>query len=255
MLNSLTSELDVLRPSMLESGLEVIQYNCNRRNNSLALFEFGKIYSTAESGYAEQNQLAIYLTGATASQSWNQSQKQADIYYLKGVVDNLLLYAGIKKMATVYNDKGIDIQWKKQSLCSIQQVAAKTLGDFDVKQPVFFAAINWDVWMKAMATNKIRYTEVPKHPAVQRDLAIIIDKQVTYSQVQQATDKLNIASLQEYSLFDVFESDKLGEGKKSYALNYIFQLQDRTLTDEETESLMQQLMKTYKQELQAHIRE
>lgn len=255
MLNSLTSELDVLRPSMLESGLEVIQYNCNRRNNSLALFEFGKIYTTAEAGYTEQSQLAIYLTGATASQSWNQPQKQADIYYLKGVVDNLLLYAGIKKIATVYNDKGIDIQWKKQSLCSIQQVAAKPLADFDIKQSVFFAAINWDVWMKAMAANKIRYTEVPKHPAVQRDLAIIIDKQVTYSQVQQATDKLNIASLQEYSLFDVFESDKLGEGKKSYALNYIFQLQDRTLTDEETEGLMQQLMKTYKQELQAHIRE
>lgn len=255
MLNSLTSELDVLRPSMLESGLEVVQYNCNRRNTNLALFEFGKVYATTDAGYTEQHQLALYVTGAAATQGWNQKEKDADLYYVKGIVNNLMQYAGIKKTTSVYNDAGVQVQWKKQTLCSIQQVAAKKLADFDIKQAVYFAVINWDVWMKAIATVKVRYTEVPKHPAVQRDLAIVIDKQVTYNQVQDATDKLNIGSLQEYSLFDVFESDKLGEGKKSYALNYIFQLQDRTLTDEETDSLMQQLMKTYKQELQAYIRE
>lgn len=255
MLNSLTSELDVLRPSMLESGLEVMAYNCNRRNNNLALFEFGKVYATGEKGYAEQTQLALYVTGAVDAQAWNQQQKQADLYYVKGIVNNLLQYAGIKKLSTVYSDNKIDIQWKKQSLCVIQQVDSKRLSEFDVKQPVYYAYINWQVWLSAVAAGKVKYTEVPKHPAVQRDLAIIIDKQVSYGQVQTATDKLNIPSLQEYSLFDVFESDKLGEGKKSFALNYVFQLQDRTLTDAETDALMQQLMKSYKQELQAHIRE
>jgi len=255
MLNSLTSELDVLRPSMLESGLEVIQYNCNRKNNDLALFEFGKVYTTGEDGYNEQHQLALYVTGATLQNSWNQKERKADLYYVKGIVDNLIAYAGIKKLAEVYHDNGLEIQWKKQTLCTIQEVDSKKLHAFDVKQPVYFAAINWEVWMKAVAAGKVKYTEVPKHPAVQRDLAIVIDKDVTYFQVQQATNKLNIASLQEYSLFDVFESDKLGAGKKSYALNYIFQLQDRTLTDEETDGLMQQLIKTYKKELQAQIRE
>lgn len=255
MLNSLTSELDVLRPSMLESGLEVIQYNCNRKSNNLALFEFGKVYTTTDGGYNEQNQLALYLTGATQTQGWNTAEKKSDIFYLKGIINNLLAYSGIKKVATVYNEQGVEMQWKKQTLCRIQQVDGKKLNDFEIRQPVCFAYINWDVWMKAAAGNKVRYTEVPKHPAVQRDLAIIIDKNITYHQVQEATDKLAIDSLQEYSLFDVFESDKLGEGKKSYALNYIFQLQDRTLTDEETDNLVQQLIKTYKQELQAYIRE
>src|SRR5690606_3253959 len=184
-----------------------------------------------------------------------QKEKQADIYYLKGVVNNLLQYSGIRKTATSIGEDGIKITWKKQLLCHIQEVDAKKLNDFDVKQPVFFATINWEVWLAATANVKVRYTEVPKHPAVQRDLAIVIDKQVTYHQVQEATDKLNIDSLQEYSLFDIFESDKLGEGKKSFALNYVFQLQDRTLTDEETEALMQKLIKSYKNELQAHIRE
>ena len=101
----------------------------------------------------------------------------------------------------------------------------------------------------------MKYAEVPKYPSVQRDLAIVIDKQVTYQQVQEVTDKLSIDSLQGYSLFDIFESDKLGAGKKSYALNYIFQLQDRTLTDEETDKLVQQLVSAYKKDLQAQIRE
>ena len=109
--------------------------------------------------------------------------------------------------------------------------------------------------MQAIAQVKVKYAEVSKYPAVKRDLAIVLDKTVTYGQVQEVTDKLNIDSLQDYSLFDIFESEKLGADKKSYALNYTFQLQDRTLTDEETETVMQQLMNSYKKELQAQIRE
>lgn len=255
MLNSLTSELDVLRPSMLESGLEVIQYNCNRKNTDLALFEFGKIYATTDKGYVEQNQLALYLTGATQTQSWNSKEQAADLYYVKGIVNNLLQYAGITKTATVHNEQGVQISWKKQVLCNISAVLSKKLADFDIRQQVYFAAINWDVWMKAADAARVKYAEVPKYPSVQRDLAIVIDKQVTYQQVQEVTDKLAIDSLQGYSLFDIFESDKLGAGKKSYALNYIFQLQDRTLTDEETDKLVQQLVSAYKKDLQAQIRE
>lgn len=255
MLNSLTSELDVLRPSMLESGLEVIQYNCNRKNTDLALFEFGKIYATTDKGYEEQNQLALYLTGTTQNQSWNQKEQKADLYYLKGLLHNLLQYAGITKTATVHNEQGAQVLWKKQMLCNMSAVPANKLTAFDIRQQVYFAAINWDVWMKAADTAKVKYAEVPKYPSVQRDLAIVIDKQVTYQQVQEVTDRLGIDSLQGYSLFDVFESDKLGAGKKSYALNYIFQLQDRTLTDEETDKLVQQLVSAYKKDLQAQIRE
>ena len=131
----------------------------------------------------------------------------------------------------------------------------KKLYEFDIKQPVYFATLNWDLWLEAMQQARVKYTEVSKHPAVNRDLAIVLDKEVTYQQVKVATNKLNLNELQDYGLFDVFESDKLGKDKKSYALNYTFQLQDRTLTDEETDQLMQKLMNSYKSELNAQIRE
>lgn len=255
MLNSLTSELDVMRPSMLESGLEVIQYNCNRKNNNLKLFEFGKTYATAANGYTENEQLAIYVTGALSDKTWNTTEVKADLYYVKGLVNSLIQYAGISKLATSYADGAISISWKKQKLCTISEVDAAVLKNFDIRQPVYYAAINWQVWLQAAAAGKVKYREVPKFPSVQRDLAIVLDKAVTYQQVLDATEKTGIEALQDYGLFDIFESDKLGEGKKSFALNYTFQLQDRTLTDEETDRLMQQLVNIYKQDLQAQIRE
>src|SRR6185437_1004221 len=119
---------------------------------------------------------------------------------------------------------------------------------------VYFAAIEWLVWLKAAAANKIKYTEVPKFPAVSRDLAIVLDSHTTYQQVQHVTEDIGLIGLQSIDLFDVFESEKLGKNKKSYALSYIFQLQDRTLTDVEIDKMMKQLMGAYKEKLQAQIR-
>lgn len=255
MLNSLTSELDVLRPSMLESGLEVIQYNCNRKNSNLALFEFGKVYADNNGQYDEQEQLALYVTGAATAQGWNSKGQAADVYYVKGIVQTLLRHAGIDKTKEQIIDGRIQLSWKKKTLCSIEEVGNTTVDKFDIKQPVYYAAINWNIWLEAQRSGKVKYNEVPKYPSVERDLAIVIDKEVSYEQVQKATNKLQLPSLQQYSLFDVFESDKLGAGKKSFALNYVFQLQDRTLTDKETDAMMQQLMNAYKKVLQAQIRE
>lgn len=255
MLNSLTSELDVLRPSMIESGLEVIQYNCNRKNNTLSLFEVGKVYTAVDKEYKEQEQVAIYVTGNLTDENWDGKEQAADIYYLKGVVDTLVQHFGIDKLRYSYDNQTITVSWKKQTICTIEQLSKQQLNQFDIKQPVCYAAINWDVWLKAANTNTVKYKEVPKYPSVQRDLAIVIDKTVSYQQVQEVTDKLQFDSLQGYKLFDIFESDKLGADKKSFAMNYTFQLQDRTLTDKETDAMMQQLMSTYKKELQAQIRE
>lgn len=255
MLNSLTSELDVLRPHMLESGLEIIQYNCNRKNNDLLLFEFGKTYGQTDKGYYEDNKLVLYATGATQLGDWSRKEKEANLFYIKGVVDKLLAQAGINKVVEKTKDNTTTYSWKKKQLCTVEEVSDKKLYEFDVKQPVYFATINWDLWMEALEQIKVKYAEVSKHPAVNRDLAIVLDKEVTYQQVKAATNKLNLNELQEYGLFDVFESDKLGKDKKSYALNYTFQLQDRTLTDEETDKLMQKLMDSYKSELKAQIRE
>ncbi len=255
MLNSLTSELDVMRPSMVESGLEVIQYNCNRKNTDLLLFEYGKVYHNYESGYDEQNQLVLFATGNVQQLNWNQKEVRSDVFYLKGVVDSLISYSGINRVKVNHTDTETQLVWKKKVLCTVKGVSDKRLYDFDVKQSVSVAVINWDIWLEAMADTAVKYKEVPKYPSVQRDLAIILDKNITYGQVQQATDQLNINALQDYNLFDVFESDKLGKDKKSYALSYTFQLTDRTLTDKETEAIMSKLVSAYKKDLQAEIRE
>jgi len=256
MLNSLSSELDIMRPAMLESGLEVIAYNCNRKNQDLCLFEFGKTYTQAAGKYMETPQLALWISGNVQPAGWNTKAAGADLFYLKGIVQNLCTISGVKGLQTNYDDAGtVTWKWKNEVLATATQVTAKRLKEFEVKQDVFFAAVDWDVWTKALAANKIKYSEVPKFPAVNRDLAIILDKGVTYRQVQQVTEQLKLEGLKGYDLFDVFESEKLGAGKKSYALSYTFQLQDRTLTDAETDQLMQQLMGAYKSKLQAQIRE
>ena len=259
MLNSLSNELDVLRPSMLESGLEVLQYNYNRKNKNISVFEFGKTYQTIEGKYHEAHQLALYVTGDIQSAQWNQKIVSASIFYLKGVIQNLLLQSGIYKTTLHYEETDGGMltvwKWKNINLCTAMRVNDTQTQMFEIKQEVYYATIDWTLWTDAMTESKIKYREVPRFPAVERDLAIILDKAVPYKKVQEVTEQLKINSLQTFNLFDVFENEKLGQDKKSYALSYIFQLQDRTLTDSEIEQTMNQLISAYKSKLQANIRE
>lgn len=255
MINSLSAELDVMRPSMLESGLEVVRYNINRKSQDLCLFEFGNTYSTNGNGYAQSSRLAIWVTGNAAPAHWQHKAQSADIYYLKGLVSNLAAYSGINLSRAEVSGEKLEWKWKNQLLVTISNVAAETLRNFDIKQPVYFADINWELWAKAMDAVKIKYSELSKYPAVARDLAIVVDKALVYKEVEDITNQLKINELTSFGLFDVFESDKLGAGKKSLALNFTFQLTDRTLTDAETEQLMKKLVDAYKSKLNAQIRE
>jgi phenylalanyl-tRNA synthetase beta chain len=251
MLNSLSSELDAMRPSMLESGLEVVSYNLARRNMDLLLFEHGFVY---EANYAQYPRLALFATGTAQAAGIGSAAVKADAYYLKSVVQNLMKKAGIKNAVLNYEEGQTSWKWKNRQLCNILEVDAQKRQVFDIKERVWYADIDWSLWTEAMRSASINYTEVPRFPAVQRDLALVLDKDVTYAQVQRVTDKLKLQPLQSYGLFDVFESDKLGVGKKSLAITYTFQLSDRTLTDAETEALMQQLTTAYTKDLGAQIR-
>jgi len=255
MLNSLSSELDVMRPSMMESGLEVIQYNVNRKNTDLLLFEFGNTYRMEGDKYVEEPQLALWATGNVRSLHWDQPADPADLFFMKGIIRNLAARSGVRNITETAEGSIIRWSWKNQQLLTLQPADPARLQQFDVKQPVVFASINWSLWVKAAMAGKVRYQEVPRFPAVQRDLAIVLDKDISYQQVRQATEQLKLEALKEFGLFDVFESEKLGAGRKSYALNYTFQLQDRTLTDAETDALMKKLIDTYKAQLRAQIRE
>ncbi|MEO6833597.1 MAG: phenylalanine--tRNA ligase subunit beta, partial [Chitinophagaceae bacterium] len=254
MLNSLSSELDVMRPSMLETGLEVVSYNLARRNKDLCLFEHGSVYKTADSKYEQSAKLAIFASGDAQKSSLSGKAVKANGAYLKSVVDNLLALGGIDKTTQDFSEGIVSIKWKNKVLCSITEVPAQKLLAFDIKERVWYAEIDWALFTEAMSLSKLKYSEVPKYPMVQRDLALVLDKAITYAQLQKTTDKLKLGVLKSYSLFDIFENEKLGADKKSMAMSYYFQLNDRTLTDVETEALMEQLKAAYTKDFNAQIR-
>ncbi len=257
MKNSLTSELDVMRPAMLESGLEVLQYNLNRKNENLFLFEWGKVYKTIETGYREDFQLALWMTGNIQEADWQKPAQKTDSFFGKGIIQNMLQKSGIGKGVSEKLDENGRTIWsrKGKKLATLFEVNETTTKKFDIRQPVFHALIFWETWLDASRHFNIQFSEVPKHPAVNRDLSIVLENSVSYGQVKDETEQLKLSGLQSFRLFDVFENEKLGTGKKAYALNYKFQSKDRTLTDAEVDKMMQQLMTAYRNKLGALIRE
>jgi phenylalanyl-tRNA synthetase beta chain len=255
MLNSLSSELDTMRPSMLESGLEVIRYNYNRKNSDLSLFEIGKVYRTENGTYKENTVAAIWATGTVAATNWTTTARNADISYIKGIIANVVAYFGLKNVTEAYDEASISWKWKNKVLASAYEVSADKLKEFDIKQPVVYAEIYWELWTEAANAAKIQYSEIPKYPSVERDLSLMVDNSVTYSQLEEATKQAKVEGLQSSVLFDVFENEKIGKGKKSFSVKYTFQLPDRTLTDAETEQQMAKLVQTYSQKLNAQVRQ
>ncbi|MFT3845359.1 MAG: phenylalanine--tRNA ligase subunit beta [Lacibacter sp.] len=259
MLNNLSAELNVMRPSMLETGLQCVSFNLNRKNNSLRLFEFGKTYTTSETGkYFETDHLALYTTGNTEA-SWKQKAAATDVYFLKAVVNSILQQAGLSAETEIAEaEKGfsgvVNYKVKKQVVAKVGIVDTLQLKHFDIKQPVYFADINWNIFTQLAAKNKLTYTEIPRFPAVERDLAIVIPKATTYAEVEKTIGTAKVGKLKSVSLFDVFESDKIGADKKSMALNFVFQDEEKTLTDKETEKMMNTLIQTLEKQLSAEIR-
>lgn len=259
LLNNLSVELDIMRPSMLQTALEVISFNINRKNNNLKFFEFGKTYQTEGVGeYIEQNHLCLYITGAITENSWKQNSQPADIYYIKGMAEALLQAAGIKGYAAEtitdpYLQTALAYTINGTRLLQLGKVNQNTTSVFDIKQPVFFADCNWDTLLK-YANNTIQFKELSKYPAVERDLAIVVPKELPYSSITQSLQQLRLPRLQHIGLFDVFESEKIGAGKKSLAINFTFLDEEKTLTDKEIDSWMQKIMATLEKETGAEIR-
>ncbi|MCW3074036.1 MAG: phenylalanyl-tRNA synthetase subunit beta [Flaviaesturariibacter sp.] len=260
MLNNLSSELDVLRSAMLPTALEVIAFNNNRKNTDLRFFEFGKTYKTEGPGeYSEKNHLCLYLTGNLSEQSWKGKAVAADIYHLKGTVVSLFQLLGLK----VAFEQGLDSphfegmlsgKVNGKPVVKLGKVATSVTSRFDVKQPVFFANFDWDVLLQEALAQKVKYREVSRYPAVERDLAFVVPKELPYEALSNGIQKLKLSKLQDVRLFDVFESEKLGAGKKSMAVNFTFLDEEKTLTDGEIDGWMKKIMTTLEKELGAEIR-
>ena len=260
MLNNLSADLDMLRPSMMETGLESILNNLNRKNNQLQLFEFGKTYHSAGVGnYSEKRMLTLFVTGEATNAHWRSTGAPKDLFYLKAAVANLLSIIGLQGVQLIpYSSdelNGLEVLLNgKQSIGVVGFIGNAKLRRFDIKQPVLMANLNWDSILTAALQQKVSYKELAKYPAVERDLALVLDKAVSFAQIEAAVQQVKLPRLQSMRLFDVFESDKLGAGKKSLAIKFVFQDAEKTLTDSDVESMVGKLMKTFEKELQAEIR-
>ncbi len=260
MKNSLSAELNIMRPNMLETGLEVIAHNLNRKNENLGLFEFGRTYSVnSKAKFNEQEHLCLYLTGEQWEGDWTRKAVRYDFFTLKGIVDKILNFLGINNLS--FSDFelspfqfGLQVKHGVHTIGELGKVNKKMLDRFDIKQSVFYADLNWNQLMKLALKHKPLFQPLPRYPSVQRDLAMVVPKTAKYATVEDAVKKLNIKKLQSQQLFDIFESEKLGADKKSIAVNFTFLDKEKTLTDAEIDGLMKKIMQSLEQEVGAEIR-
>lgn len=260
MLNNLSAEHDILRPSMLETGLGAIAHNLNRKNYDLRFFEYGKTYSTKATGeYEEKEHLCLYITGTDGLDNWRHKAKPADFFVLKGIVARVFDLLGIKiesyePSTDQKSGTGLTAKLKGKNVARITTVNKALLQRFDIKQPVYFADIEWELVSELAVTQKQEFQQIPRFPAVQRDLAVVLPKGTAYEELEKAVNAVKLNKLQNMQLFDVFESEKLGAGKKSLAVSFTFLDNTRTLTDQEIDGWMNKIMTALEKNLQAEIR-
>ncbi|MDC0177224.1 phenylalanine--tRNA ligase subunit beta [Polaribacter sp.] len=259
MLNPLSNDLKVMRQSLLYSGLEALAYNINRKNISLQFYEFGKTYHKYNEKYEENKDLTLFVTGNRTKESWISANKATDFFFLKGIITSLLARLGIENVKatptqqTIFSE-GISLDLGKIKLVNFGVVKPSLLKEFGIKQEVLFANFNWDTLLKLVGNKKIKVIENPKFPAVKRDLALLLDSTVAFNKVYDLAFQTERKLLKDVDLFDVYEGDKLPEGKKSYAVSFLLQDETKTLTDKQIDKTMQKLQQTFEKNLAAVLR-
>lgn len=270
-MNPLSSDLNVMRQTLLFGGLESIQHNVNRKRQNLRFFEFGNIYTFSPEkqndddpmqAYKEQYHLGIWVTGKRVEGSWVHKDEISSFYELSAYVENILRRIGLKSGLVVRKKSGNDIfssgltleNRGGKKLIEMGILTKKLQKQFGLDNPVYYAELNWSQLMKATKKNEVLYTEVPKFPAVSRDLALLVDNSVEFAQIEQIARQTEKKLLKEVELFDVYEGDKLPVGKKSYAVNFILQDEGKTMGDKEIGAIMQKLIVNLKKQLNAELR-
>ncbi len=269
-MNPLSQDLNVMRQTLLFNALEAVELNVNRRNQNLRMYEVGNCYSfnsekfndeDALAKYEESYRLGITVTGLASQPSWNSKAEGASFFTLRGIVERLLRRFGIDIYALqcesldcdLYGD-GIVLRQGPKEVVRMGVVAASVRKRFDIKQEVYFAEIDFDQLIKMTRKQKIQFKELSKFPEVKRDLALLVDKSVTFSALRSIAFATEKKLLKSVSLFDVYEGDKLPEGKKSYALSFILEDKNQTLTDKQIERTMSNLQTQLEQKCGAEIR-
>lgn len=259
MLNALSIDLSVMRQSMLFGGLESVAYNINRKNSNLKFFEFGSTYHKNEKGYQESKHLSLLISGNLVRSNWNVNNESADYFYLKGILTTLMERLGIKKLRAkpLVSDmfsEGITLQTGKLKIAEFGSVSKKILKDFGIIQEVFYADIIWDNILKKAGNTDIKVSILPKYPAVKRDLALLLDNKVKFIDLYNKAFQVEKKLLKEVDLFDYYTGKKLSAGKKSYALSFVLQAEDKTLNDKQIDKIMDKLQNMFIKDFDAELR-
>ncbi len=267
-LNPLSSDLDALRQTLLFGGLEAVIYNENRKNKDLKFYEFGNCYAIypEKAGvhvldkYKEENHLAVFLTGNRNHVNWNKPVVKTDFYDLKSYTESVLKRLGynidklnVEEISGDVFDYGLTYSLNGKTLVSFGLVSKKLRKMFDISIEVFYADFYWDILMKKLPGRK-QFTPIAKFPEVSRDLALLVDKSVKFNQIKDLAFKTERKLLKKVSIFDIYEGEKLGENKKSYAVNFILQDEFKTLKDKQIDKIMNNFIRVFEKELGAKLR-
>jgi len=267
--NPLSSDLNVMRLSLLPGMLNTISWNINRQNSNLRLFELGNTYARREGrgtmeitdNFSEQQILALALTGNINEKHWNAPEMTSGFFHLKGYTEMVLSRFGIARHELVATEEnrgwfaeGLRYTAGSLDVASFGKVSKKYLAMFDIRQDVFYAEIIWENLIRLISSRTIRFSELPKYPWVRRDLALLLDRSVKFSQIRDLAFKTERNILREVDLFDLYESEAIGKDKKSYAVSFILHDERQTLTEKNIEKTMGALVKAFEREFGATLR-
>lgn len=258
-LNPLSKDLNVMRQSLLFSGLENIAYNHNRKSMDIKIYEFGKTYRKKGQKYSESQHLQVLVSGRLQSENWNANSDKADFFFIKEKVEHILNRLGIKdvqseQVNTYGFEEALMYKCKNKRLVCFGKLDNKICKAFDVKSEVYAADFDWDTVLDLVGHTKTRFQEISKFPVVRRDLSLLVDKSVSFDKLRMIAIKADNKILKSVSLFDVYEGSKLPDGKKSYALAFTMGDATRTLTDMHIDKVMKKLMNSFRQQVGAEIR-
>jgi phenylalanyl-tRNA synthetase beta chain len=269
-LNPLSNELGVMRQTLLFGGLESIAFNLNRRSNDLQFYEFGNVYEqstqpkeglTVTDKYHETRKLSLFVTGNAQRESWYNAVRKIDFYTLKSQTFALLTKAGIalhnlsvENISSGLYTMGQSYMLQNKNLLTIAQVNTQLLKQFGIKQDVFYAEINWPVLINELKPDSVSFREISRFPEVRRDLALLLDKKVTFTEIETLAYKNGKGILRAVNLFDVYEGEKIESGKKSYAVSFTLQDNNKTLADNDIDKIMKRLCEVFEKELGAQLR-
>lgn len=270
LVNPLSGDLSVMRQTLLFGGLESIAYNRNRKNNDLRFYEFGNCYhydgekqqqEHILAPYSEETRIGLWLCGKRTRKNWAAAEEQTSVYELKAHLENILRRLGINGNGIRYEELQNDIystamslSTRKELIGSFGIVNPQLCKQFDIDTEVFYAEMSWDKLMQESDKKNVSFTEISRFPAVSRDLALLIDKSVTFSQIEQLARNTEKKLLKQVSLFDVYEGKNLPEGKKSYAVNFLLQDETKTLNDKQIDGVMNRIRQNLEKELGAQLR-